>query len=480
MESRISHKIATSTLFQFGGKVLGTLFGLISILLITRYLGVEQFGDYSMVIVFMNIIAIVADLGLYIYLVNEISRSTKEYSDEVLAGNVFTLRLASVVVIWALTPLLVWVLHYKTEILVGVFLISLAIVFQSLVQVLVGVFQKNFDTRHIAIGEIIGRVAQIAFLALVVVFDWGLYGILGAIVLGSVPYFLYVWARANRLIKIRLQIDLLLWRKIIGYTWPVALSIFFNMIYFKLDSFFLYRFRGEYEMGLYGAAYKVLEILISFPAIFAGLITPLLSVAAYQNWDTFRKVIQKGFNVMLSFALPVVVSALILAERVVVLVSGEAYRPAGAALRLLALAVGAIFIGNMFANAIMAIKKQKAMLWGYAATAAVSLVIYLLLIPRLGYMGAAIGTIVSEVMIMVISMIMVYKTSRALPDLKACWSYFLGAAVMGGIYLLLWSWPTLIILPIGGVAYILIVIICGGVDRDFLNAFLRRKEIVNV
>ena len=51
--------IAHNTLWQFGGKIIGTILGLFTIGLITRYLGQEGFGYYSTIMGFLQFFAMV-------------------------------------------------------------------------------------------------------------------------------------------------------------------------------------------------------------------------------------------------------------------------------------------------------------------------------------------------------------------------------------------------------------------------------------
>ena len=59
------------------------------------------------------------------------------------------------------------------------------------------------------------------------------------------------------------------------------------MIYFKLDTVMLSFMKDQIDVGIYGLAYKILENLIFFPAMFVGLIMPLLSKHAFSNRSKF-------------------------------------------------------------------------------------------------------------------------------------------------------------------------------------------------
>ena len=68
-----------------------------------------------------------------------------------------------------------------------------------------------------------------------------------------------------------------------------------------------------------------------------------------------------------------------------------------------------IFLGTLFGYAVVAVNKQKAMIWGYLAGAAVGLAVYFALIPRYSYFGAAIGTVMTEIVVAAFAFVLVHR-----------------------------------------------------------------------
>ena len=104
--------------------------------------------------------------------------------------------------------------------------------------------------------------------------------------------------------------------KIIREASPIAISILFNLIYFKLDTLILQHYHGDAATGIYGAPYKVLEVLTSIPAMFAGLLTPILS-QSFASGDRvrFQMILQRGTDVMAMIAVPMIVGGILLERR---------------------------------------------------------------------------------------------------------------------------------------------------------------------
>ena len=134
-------------------------------------------------------------------------------------------------------------------------------------------------------AEVVGRGVQLALVYLVFIKGIGgdsahtnnFFLFIAIMSVASFIIFYSTFLFARRYIKIGLRFDFAYWGKIIKTTWPIALSIVLTLIYFKIDTIFLSLMKPAADVGIYGVAYRVLEVLIFFPAIFSGIMMPLLS-----------------------------------------------------------------------------------------------------------------------------------------------------------------------------------------------------------
>ena len=227
-----------------------------------------------------------------------------------LLNNLFSLRLISAVIFLGLTPLIVFFFPYEPIIKIGVAITSLSFFFIALNQILVGFFQKNLTMTVVSAAEVISRTILLGGIILTAWLNLGLLTIMVATVLSSAVSFIMHYWFARRFIKIKWQIDLTVWREIIKKSWPLGLTIAFNLIYLRADILILSLLKSQNEVGLYGAAYKIIDVLTSLPFMFAGLILPILSLA-YASSDTkqFNKVLQKSLDVMFLLAIPLIIGA---------------------------------------------------------------------------------------------------------------------------------------------------------------------------
>ena len=478
----LSRKIAHNTLIQIAGKIISTVLGLFSLALITRYLGQDGFGEYTTIITFLTLFAVFADFGLTLVTVQMISAVKDRVREEKILNNLFSFRLISIIAFLALSPVILIFLPYTAAIKTGIIITAVYFVFPSLSQVIIGLMQKKLSMDRAALAEVLSRLILIIGIVLVWFYKLGLNGILIATVISGASSFIFHYLLAIKFVTIRCGWDLSLFKEILHRSWPLAITIILNLIYLRTDIIFLSLFKGTSEVGLYGAAYKVVDVLTTLPFMFAGLILPILT-ASWLNGkrEYFKVVLQRAFDFMAIIAIPLIVGGLFLAEPVMTAVAGKEFSESGAILKLLIIAVAAIFLGTMFSHAVIALDKQKKLIGFYAFTSLSSLAAYLILIPRFSYFGAAAVTIYSEVLIAIFSAYCVFKYSRFVPNFKIIGKTLISSALMGLMIVIFpKTWQTnvfglITIIVVASIFYFLTLFIIGGIKISDLKALSKKS-----
>lgn len=476
---RLSTKVAYNTIIQIASKIIATALGLIAIAVMARYLGREGFGQYTTIVTFLSFFGIIADLGLTLITVQMISQPNVD--ENKILSNLFSLRLISAVVFLGIAPLMVIFFPYEPIIKLGVAIASLSFFFIALNQILTGLFQKNLRMDKVSIAEVASKIILAAGVILVYYLDLGLLNMLVAAVAASAVNFLLHYLFSRRFARIKLCFDFAVWREIAKKSWPLAITIIFNLIYLKTDTLLLSLIKRPSEIGIiaevgvYGAAYRVIDVLITVPFMFAGIILPILTARwAKGEKQGFNNVLQKSFDMMAMFAIPLVVGAQFTAKDIMVLVAGSDFEASGPILQVLIAAAGIIFLGCMFAHAIIALDKQKKIIGFYVFTAVTAVIGYLILIPRYSYFGAAWVTIYSELAIALASFYLVWKYSKFLPNLKSIAKILGASLVMAGLLYLISGWNLFIVLALATAVYFITLYLFKGITKEDIMNLLNK------
>jgi O-antigen/teichoic acid export membrane protein len=235
-------------------------------------------------------------------------------------------------------------------------------------------------------------------------------------------------------------------------------------------------------VGLYGAAYKIIDVLTTLPFMFAGLILPILTAAWLENDHRyFKKVLQKSFDCMAIIAIPLVIGAQFLGKPIMLFIAGRDFILAGDILKILIFAVAAIFLGTMFSHAVIALEKQKKMIGFYVFTSISSLLAYIFLIPKYSYLGAAAVTIYSEVLIAIFSAYCIFKYSRFFPQLGTLVKTLLAGIIMGVfIYVFPNYYQTslgglILIIILASLIYFFFLYLLGGIKSEDLASIFKKQ-----
>lgn len=477
----LSAKIAHNTIIQVIGKVISTLLGLFSLALMTRYLGPNGFGEYTTITTFLTFFAVLADFGLTLVTTQMISHKSED--EKKILNNLFGFRLISAILFLGLAPILIIFFPYNLNIKIGVLLTVVAFIFPALNQVIIGLFQKRLSMDRAALSEVLSRLTLIFGFLLSQKLDVGLTGILIATVVASAINFIFNYFFSLKFSFIKPSFDWFIWKKIFSKSWPLAITIMLNLIYLRADTLLLSLFRGADEVGLYGATYRIIDVLTTIPFMFAGLILPILTLSwSENNHSYFKKILQKSFDVMALSAIPLAIGAQFLSEPIMTFVAGRDFSSSGIILKFLIFAVVAIFLGTMFSHAVIALDKQKKMIGFYIFTSLSSLVAYLILIPRFSYLGAASVTIYSEVLIALFSAYCVFKYSHFIPKLNI-FLKSLGAGLLMGLFL--YAFPTyyqntlgglILIIILASLVYFLCLSLLGGIKPEDLETIFKRQN----
>jgi O-antigen/teichoic acid export membrane protein len=471
----LTRQIAHNTIIQFTGKVLGTLFGVLTIAIMTRYLGRVGFGQYSTITAYLQLFAILVDLGLSITVVRLIADPATD--QKIIFNNLFTLRILTSIIFLGLGPLIVIFFPYDNLVKFGIAIATLSFFFSALTQVLIGLYQKELNLLTVTIGEVSGRVILLALVAIFAYLNYGLLAIVGAVVIGSLLNFLICYFTAFKYIKISLAFDWPIWQKIISVTWPIALATAFNLVYFKADTVILSLTRSQAEVGLYSAPYRILEILVNFIFVFLGIVNPILTLRwAEKNYAKFQEIFQKIFDVLLIITIPMVIGTMFIAKPLMILIAGADFSASGIILQILILATAIIFINTIYAYTIIIIAKQKQMIWVYLGDAVFSVIAYLIAIPIWGYYGAAIFTVISELIILIFNFAISTKVIKFVPSLRLTFKIFAASLVMAVLLYLSSGQNVILQLILASGVYVITLYIFKGIDKMLILDIIRLKN----
>jgi O-antigen/teichoic acid export membrane protein len=469
----LPRRIAYNVVFTSGAKIFGTVLALVSIGFITRYLGKDGFGDYSTVLAFFAFFSAIADLGLYAISTREISRP--ESDEKSILGNVFAIRMTASFAMLAISPVLVWLFPYSPGVKAGIIVSALAYVFASGYSVLIGLFQKRLAMDKVAIGEFAGKVIQLATIVLVVKNNLGFLAIVSSLFFNMLVSFAIIFLLSKKYLSFRFRFEWDKWKNFLKESYPVGVSAVITFAYFKLDTILLSVLKTNTDVGIYNAAYKVVENVAFFPAMFVGLVMPIMSRFIFSERRKFEQVANKTFKVFLVLSVPLVVGAFFLAENIIGLIGGEGFSESVLVFRILAFAMTFIFFGSFFTNVIIAGSQQKKLMPILLFCAVFNISLNLILIPKFSYNGAAVVSSLTEFLVAALSGTVCWRLLKYSPSFDKFFAIAFSGLAMGVIFFFSSNlfFPARALLGVAG--YFIFLWIFRAVSAEEISSLISRK-----
>ena len=202
-----------------------------------------------------------------------------------------------------------------------------------------------------------------------------------------------------------------------------SVAIFFAMaiattVYTHLDTVMLGFMTTDADLGYYNAAVKIKTVLVSLVTSLDAVLLPRASYYVETNkMKEVRIISAKALDFVFVAAIPVTVFFVYFARQCIMLLSGDAYMGSIQPMQILMPTTLFIGITNILGIQILVpLGKEKAVLQSEIVGAVVDLVLNFILIPKFASSGAAIGTLVAELCVLIYQNVVLWKVVK--PMLK--------------------------------------------------------------
>jgi PST family polysaccharide transporter len=398
------HAIVRNTSWLAADKVVRLGFGLVVGVLIARALGPQQFGLLSFVLALVTLCGAIGSLGLDTITIRSLVADPS--SAAVTLGTVFALKLAGAAAAALVVVALCRVLRpqqpeaWQIAAIIGggqVFMAFDAIDFwfQSRLESRLTVLAKNAAFLIASVVRVLIVIGGATVLALA----WATA--LEYVLAGTALALVYVRRGSNQLVSWRIR-----WRtaqKLLGQSWPLVFSGLVIAIYMRLDQVMLATMSGDTEVGVYSVAVRLAEVWYFVPVAAAGSTLPTILRSREASSMLFEARMAHLFALMALVGYGVAVATTVLAGFVVPFLYGSAY--AGSIMPLIVLGWTGILVclGVARENWMLAEGLMKWSLVTTALGAAANIALNIVLIPPYGALGAAIATLIAQLIAVLLS-----------------------------------------------------------------------------
>lgn len=193
-----------------------------------------------------------------------------------------------------------------------------------------------------------------------------------------------------------------------------AVVIFFAMacattIYTNLDTVMLGFMKTDVDVGFYNAAVKIKFVLVSFVTSLGAVLLPRASYYLEKGkLEEFKLIITKAMNFVIIVSVPLTTYFIMYAKESIFLLSGENFIGSIVPMQFIMPTLILIGMSNIIGLEILVPNgKEKIVLFSEIVGAIVDVIVNAFLIPKYASVGAAIGTTIAELCVLMVQIIAV-------------------------------------------------------------------------
>lgn len=401
--------VSIQTSWQVLTKIFTTISGIIILLILTRSYSSADVGVYTLALTYLSFFYLFGDFGLNTHTVPELVQENSHLAWRKLLGLRILLGLALSLVSIAFLPALPF---KSSNFNLAVILGAISILGSCLSLTSLALFQAKLTYQYSTIISFI-TTSSTTLLTLFFVFNnYPIYYLMVGPVLGWCLGFLVSLIFVKKFFTYLGPIfELGNMKMSIFSVYPFALTLVLNTIYFRIDSFIITTLKTFSEVGIYNLSYQIFQTFLVIPTFFMNSLYPVLIKQKKEDKNIFYNSLRRVtlFLSVVSILLTLIV--VFFADIGIQLLTKENLTFSGSAnsLKLLAVGFPAFFLSSLFMWLMVIYKKYFSLLIVYSIGFIINITLNLLLIPNYSYLGAAVVTVISEYLILLMQIFIVYK-----------------------------------------------------------------------
>lgn len=424
-----TQKIVKNIFSLFIGNLVSAILTLILSIYIARFLGDVLFGRYSFVVTFVALFSYFLDLGYETLIIRDVAKDKSQAS--CYLNNIISMRTIISGLIFIIIFLLVTILDFPDNVKNLIYLFGFSQIITSLTNVFRVTFRAFEKMEYEAGINIFSNIIRCSLGLLVLFLGYGLIEISLVLLYSAIIEFVISFVICEKkFVRTKSQFDLNFFKNTIKIALPIFAIGIFGLIYVKIDTIMLAFMVGEAVVGWYNAAYTLILGFSPIPHLFMMALLPFMSYTYVKSRDSLRDVYEKSFKFLMVFGLPITAGIFLLADRFIILFYGQDFLNSVNTLRILSWDILLKFLYLCTWFVLISADKQKNLAIIAGSGAFLNIMLNLFLIPNYSLVGAAIATIITEAVILLLYLYLAYINNLKIPFKKIFLKPVLACIVM--------------------------------------------------
>ncbi|MDD5687525.1 MAG: flippase [Elusimicrobia bacterium] len=389
-------KIVFKNTFVLGiSQFISKLFLFFLTVFIARYLKESGFGQYSLVLTIVGFFNLFTNFGFGTIAFREISKNYSEANK--YFNNILFLRIGLAIVSFLLLCITVNILRYPSGIVTAAYIYGLTLFTNNIVDLLTSVFNAFEKMEYMAILNISLSLLTLGMAFFALKTGHGLIALVSISVIAGIATVILGIFLATRHVYISIkELNFNFCRDIIKNSVPLMLLGFIGLLYFRLDIVLLSKMKRDSDVGLYSAAYKIMDAFMIVSNSIIGATFPHLSRYSKTSYESLKKLFKKLSFILFALGILFAFIVFLFSKQIILLFYGSAFTNSILALKILIWTVPLIYINSVLLYTLIASNLQLKIVLIVVIATVINFTLNFVFIPQYNYIASSIITVISE------------------------------------------------------------------------------------
>jgi O-antigen/teichoic acid export membrane protein len=454
------------------GYGVGLLLTLVSAPLLTRHLGVVDFGRLVTVSSLITIVSILADAGLTMVGVREYAVRDAEGRHRLMRSLV-AVRLLVAAIGGAAAVLFAVAAGYGGVLVAGTALGGAAVVLTMAQHTYVIPLTAEL---RLGLATMLDLLRQALTVVGIVVLVMAGAGLLAFFIL-PIPVGIALLATTLLTIRghrgVRPRADREEWQYLLTETLPAATASVLASLFYRVAIVMMSVIATAVQTGYFSASFRVVEAFVAVPSLIIGSAYPVLSRAADTDQQRLSYGFQRLFEVCVILGAWTALALVAGAKPMIDFVGGADFAPAIPVLQIQGLALAATFLVALFSGTLWVVRAKRELVIGNVAGVTAAIVLTGVLVPIAEAKGAAIAMTCAEALLAAwLGVVLLRSRPELRPSLGVLPKVFV--ALAAGTALAFAPLPDIVAIVLGSVAYFAVLFLLHGIPAEIWRAVTSR------
>lgn len=423
--------LVKNSIFNIIYTLANLLFPFVTSIYVARVLTTSSIGQIAYAQNIVSYFVVVAALGLPSYGVREYAKVRDDYEkkSKLFSELMIINFISSLICTMAYFVLIFENINFRNNIVL--FLVcglSLLFNFINIDWLYQGEEEYGYITKRSIIFKLLSFIALFIFVR--TKGDYIYYALISTIAIGG-NYICNVY-NAHNYVKFTFK-NL----QIVKHLKPVfvlAIIIFLSQIYSKIDTTMIGILCEDINVAYYTYAQKIIMMVLTLCTSITGTLLPRMSYYFENDREHFFELLNKAYRIICILSFPIAIGLFVTAENIVLFLYGSNYLASVLTIRIFCVMIIIRPFSDLFCyQCVYAIRKEKIVVPASFIASVANVILNFILIPKFQESGAAVASVISELITNLLQFIYVKKIIGYKLSLRPLYIGILSTLIMGGI-----------------------------------------------